>query len=49
MEDYHKEKLNDEKKKIIYDFLTYADDIYWGENEYSDYKEILEKYFEKVD
>lgn len=48
MEDYHNEKTSDEfKKDIILNFLNFAEKIYWGENEYNDYKKILEQYFKK--
>lgn len=37
----------DDKKQTILDFLKFAEPIYWGENEYSDYRKILDLYLEQ--
>ena len=31
--------------KTINDFLDFADPIYWGENEYTDYRQIIDLWF----
>jgi hypothetical protein len=36
-----REKLKEERKELLTEFVKFADKVYWAENEYTEYKDII--------